>query len=973
MAAPPGEEKRCGLIGLESPGNAQDFTRGLSYRRQPCISTGNEWNNTIKSTLRMRFPCPPIRLLLAALIPFCAPAFAQDSVASIPKLEFEKYTLSNGLQVILHVDRKLPMVHVNSWYHVGSKNERIGRTGFAHLFEHMMFEGAKDSNGKYFTYIEKAGANLFEGGVNGTTSEDRTNYFDTVPSSNLEYVLWLESDRLATLTDVLTKTKLDNERDIVKNERRQSLENQPYARWYYLLAENLFPYGHPYAHSVIGSTEDLTAASVDDVKDFFLRYYTPNNLSLAITGDFDPAQAKNLVEKYYASIPPGPPLERAKRSIPRLEAPKVLEVKDHVPQERVYFAWPSPAYFDSGDADLELLAFVLSDGLSARLNKSLVYDKQLCSDVTAFQNSNEIAGAFVIWATATPGASLPAIEQILTAELAKLAKSGPTPEELKRAQTKWEMGYLTGLERIGGFGGQADMLNQYNTFLGDPDKFAADVNRHRMATVESVRLAAAQWLDTPNRLVMRFHPEADKPDPKVIVDRTQTPAFGVDQPFHAPDVETAKLSNGVNVFVVERKDLPKVSVALGARAGSIADPKGKEGLSSLLLEVAKRGTATQSAMQIDNALGDLGTDLSVRSRPEYASISLEVLSRNLDPAVAELANVALHPSFPPEELDREKKKRLDAIAQEENDPNGVARRVASMLAFGRSSVYGHPGDGFRSSVTAITGADLNTFHDTYWKPGTSAVFFVGDISLQRATELADKYFGSWQGGEAPAVSIAAPQPEGNGKVIMINRPDSAQTMVMEILAGPSRSAADYYALSLADTAWGGSVTARLGMNLREKHGYSYGVFSFPTAYTKFGEWVAQGSVQTDKTKESVVEFRNELHAIAGEKQVSSDELARIRSYRARGYAQQFESMSRVSGQLMQLWAVGMPMTELQREPDELQKVTLDSVNAAAEKYANPGHATLLLVGDLSKIESGVRSLGLGPVEILDVEGRPVSH
>src|SRR3954451_23468266 len=324
-----------------------------------------------------------------------------------PRLTFEKYTLPNGMQVILHVDRKLPMVHVNSWYHVGSKNERPGRTGFAHLFEHMMFEGSKNANVKYLSFIEKAGANLSEGGVNGTTSEDRTNYFETVPAGSLEYVLWLESDRLASLTDVLTQSKLDNERNIVKNERRQSVENRPYGRAFTLLNENLFPYGHPYAHSVIGSQEDLTAASVDDVKQFFQTYYTPNNLTLAITGDFDVAEAKRLVEKYYGPIPPGPPLERPKLLVPTLVSEKVIEVKDHVPLERVYVAWPTPAFFQQGDAELDLASAILSDGLSSRLEKTLVYDKQLCSNVAAFQQPFEISGMFLTIATVRPGASLP--------------------------------------------------------------------------------------------------------------------------------------------------------------------------------------------------------------------------------------------------------------------------------------------------------------------------------------------------------------------------------------------------------------------------------------------------------------------------------------------------------------------------------------------------------------------------------------
>ena len=366
------------------------------------------------------------------------PAAPKPAPAPVPKVEFEKYTLPNGLQVILHVDRKLPVVHVNEWYHVGSNNERPGRSGFAHLFEHMMFEGSKNANQKYLAFIERAGANLLEGGVNGTTDWDRTNYFATLPAGNLEYLLWLESDRLATLTDALTKEKLDNQRDVVKNERRQGLENQPYGRSTKVMYENLYPNRHPYANDVIGSHEDLSAASVDDVKEFFKTYYTPNNLSLTVAGDFDPAEAKRLIEKYFAGIPAGPALERSPRWVPQLDGEKIVEVRDRVAQERVYFTWHTPAFFDPGDAELDLVQLILGDGLSSRLNKALVYDKQLCSDVVAYQASRELASNFVIYATARPGVSLAEVERVITAEIARLALNGPTLSELNRA--KIEMG-----------------------------------------------------------------------------------------------------------------------------------------------------------------------------------------------------------------------------------------------------------------------------------------------------------------------------------------------------------------------------------------------------------------------------------------------------------------------------------------------------------------------------------------------------
>jgi zinc protease len=893
--------------------------------------------------------------------------------SDVPKIVFEKYTLPNGLQVILHVDRKLPMVHVNNWYHVGSKNERVGRTGFAHLFEHMMFEGSKDADTKYLGFIEKAGANLFEGGVNGTTNEDRTNYFESVPSGSLEYVLWLESDRLATLTDVLTQQKLDNERAIVKNERRQGLENQPYGRAFMIMTENLYPAGHPYGHTVIGSHEDLTAASVDDVKDFFHTYYTPNNLSLAITGDFDIAEAKRLIEKYYGPIPPGPALDRPRRWVTQLTAEKVIDVKDHVSQERTYFAWPGPAFFDPDDAPLDLASLILTDGLSSRLNKALVYDQQICSDVVSFENSQEIAGSFVVWVTARPGASLSQAETITTAEIARLAKEGPTAAELNRAKTKWEFQYITGLERIGGFGGKADQLNTYNVFLGDPDKFAADVARHRAVTLESARLAVAKWLDTSNRVVVRFHPETAKADTTATVDRTKRPELAPDRPFQAPQVQSAKLENGMEILVVERKDLPKVAVRLVTRAGSIGDPQGKEGLASLEVDVMKRGTTTKKALEIDDSLGDLGTSLEGSAGRESASLNLEVLKRNLALALVVLGDVARNPNFPADELERERKLRLAQLSQAENQPNAISSRLSPMLAYGRNHPYGRPTTGYPATVEKLTSEDLAQFHETYWKPGGSVLIFAGDISVAEAADLAKTNFGSWKGAAPRAVTIPPPQPVGPGRVFLVNRADAAQTVVAEILPGTPRGATDYYALSLANTVWGGAAGARLGMNLREDKGYSYGVFSFPNALTKYGIWRASGGVQTNKTKESVVEFEKELKFIAGEKPITEKELTDARLSRVRGYAQQFEGMDRVAEQVEELWIYGLPMTELQHEPDELQKATLESVNAVAEKYAKPSGATLLLVGDLSKIESGVRELNLGEVVLLDVEGNPIAH
>ncbi|HEU5161905.1 MAG TPA: insulinase family protein, partial [Thermoanaerobaculia bacterium] len=548
-------------------------------------------------------------LLLLAALPAAAQTKATSAPdAAVPKIEFEHYTLPNGLDVILHVDRKLPIVHVNQWYHVGSKNERVGRTGFAHLFEHMMFQGSKNAKDEYFVYVERAGANLREGGVNGTTNNDRTNYFATAPAGSLEFLLWLESDRLATLADALDQKKLDNQIEVVRNERRQGLENQPYGRAFKLIYENLHPASHPYSWPVIGSHEDLTAASLEDVQSFFRTYYTPNNLTLVVAGDFDKEQAKALIAKYFGPIPAGPALDRPALFIPKLDGEKVIEVADRVPQERTYFAWPAPQAFAAEEAALDVASTVLTDGLSSRLNKVLVYDRQLASNVSSFNNSAEIAGAFVVIATARPGASLAEIEKVVTDEIAKLAKNGPTAEEVDRAKTKWEYNFVSQLERIGGFGGKADRLAQYNTYLRDPGYFDEDLARYRAVTPASVKAATAKWLDNPNRLVVRFHPEASS-RAAGVVDRTVQPPLGADKTYTVPEVKTAKLSNGMELFVVERPELPKVAIRLDTRAGSVSDPAGKTGVAQMTVTNIDMGTPTRKALQIEDQLGNLGTSL----------------------------------------------------------------------------------------------------------------------------------------------------------------------------------------------------------------------------------------------------------------------------------------------------------------------------------------------------------------------------
>jgi zinc protease len=890
-----------------------------------------------------------------------APAF------EVPKVAFEKVVLPNGLQLVLHQDKKLPLVHVNLWYHVGSKNEKTGKTGFAHLFEHMMLQGSKNAPEDYFSLMARAGA---KGGrdSNGTTDSDRTNYFATAPSGSLEFLLWVQSDLLATLPDALTQAKLDNQREVVRNERRQGVDNVPYGRWYVLTVENLYPARHPYSWPVIGSHEDLMAASLDDVKAFFRTFYTPNNLTLVVSGDFDPAEAKRLVTKYFGSIPPGPALDRPRRFSAPLVGEKIVEVSDRVPQERVFIAWPGPEIGAPHEPELNLVSSILTQGLSARLQKVLVYDKKLCTDVTSFSNPMEIAGMFVVDATVAAGASMAEVERTITAELAQLAKDGPTVAELERARTRALTDLTTSLQSIGAFGGVADLLAYYNVYFGDPGKLSWDLQRLLAATPQSVRAAVATWLATTNRVVLRFHPEASVRPAVAELDRKKQPALGADAAFRPPTVAADKLANGLELYVVEQRGLPLVTAAIVSRAGSVADPPGKEGLASLVASTMERGTRSRSALAVANAAGDLGTSLRHEVGLERAVQVVDVYKPNLGKALALLGDVVRNPSFPAAEIERERKLQVDDIEQAERNGARLAARLRLRFAFGADHPYGRPVTGFRKTVGALTAADAAAFHAANWRPGGAALVIVGDVTMAEVKALAQKELASWSGA-APARPVIPPPAGVRGKVILVDRPDAAQTVAVQIYSAPVQKANDYYGFRLANEVLGSGASGRLYLNLRQDKGYSYGIGGFTPVYSSAMAWITQGGVQTDKTKESVVELVKELKGIAGARPITAKELEDARLAVLRGYAAGFGTNRDVAARVAELWSRRWPMDELVREPEGVARATLSEVQAAAKRYAVPD-ATIVLVGDRQKIEAGVRSLNLGEVIVVDAEGQP---
>jgi zinc protease len=888
----------------------------------------------------------------------------------VPRIESETYRLGNGLQVILHEDRRLPVVHVNLWYHVGSKNEEPGKTGFAHLFEHMMFEGSRNVKGSFVSLMERAGANISQGGINGTTNFDRTNYFETVPSGSLELSLWAESDRMGYLLDAVTQENLDNQRDVVKNERRQSMDNVPYGTAVEVIFQNVFPEGHPYSWHIIGSMADLENATLEDIHGFFRTYYVPNNCVLVIAGDFDASEAKRLVEHYFAPLKPGPPLKRHERHETTLAASRRITVRDRVPQERLYLAWPAGAYFERDDAALDLLSTLLASGKNSRLYKRLVYDEQVASDVSAFNYSLEIAGLLGIVATARPGSPLSSLERMVDEEIRRVAKEGPTDEELERIKAGQEFDFISGLERIGGFGGKADRLAMYQTFLGSPDRFEEDYERYQRVRAKDIRSAAKRYLLTP-RLAVSYLPEVSRSEERSEPDRSVSPALKPSPPFAVPRVQTVTLGNGLKLHVVERREIPKVAVALLVKRGATAEAPGRSGLASMTAEMLEEGTATRTSLQIEAELDRVGSHLSAGGSREWSAVSLDALTRHLPESLDLMADVLLHPSFPGEELERLRKQRLDGILQERVSPSAIAGKAVRKSLFGAAHPYGWPIVGNESSVVEMSRPELEQFYLKHYAPDASALIMVGDVSLEEAENLAERCLGSWTVETFGDVNVPPVAPPKRA-TFFIDRAGAAQSEIRVAMLAPPRSTPDYHVLEVLNTVLGGGFSGRLNLNLREDKGYTYGAFSSIRYGISQSLFLSSAPVESSVTKEAIEEMLSELDALrTWERPVTAQELDHAKENLVRGFAQRFETVSQLAGEIAELEGFGLEAEELRHYTEEVEAVSLSDLERAASEHLATERSLLVVVGDSEKVKAGVESVAFGPLVRLDADGEPV--
>ncbi len=885
----------------------------------------------------------------------------------IPDIRYTKFVLNNGLTVLVHEDHKAPIVAVNTWYHVGSKNEKPGKTGFAHLFEHLMFSGSDDFNHTYINAMEKIGAT----NLNGTTNNDRTNYFENVPTSMLDYALFAESDRMGHLLGVLDQKKLDLQRGVVQNEKRQG-ENQPYGVTEQLLTENTYPVGHPYSWTVIGSMADLDAASLKDVQEWFKTYYGPNNVTVVVAGDVTPDVVREKVEKYYGEIPPGPPIAKQEVWIAKRTGTHRGWVQDRVPQARLYRVWNVPEYGSPEEAVLDLAAEVLGQGKTSRLYKRLVYKDQIATSATADNDTNEIAGQFDFTLTATPGGDLSKVEKAADEELQNFLKNGPTAAELQLAKTQILGRYARIVERIGGFGGTSDVLARCQTYKGNPDCYKDYLRWVKAATPASVKKAAVDWLSDGD-YVLEVHPYPTTFKTEATLDRTKEPAMGEPMSLKLPSLQKSTLSNGLKIVLAERHSAPVVNFTLLVDSGFSADPPEASGTDSFEQRMLEEGTPTRDSLKIGEELESLSANFSAIANLDYSLVNLNTLKSTMGKSLDIYADLILHPAFPEKEFQRLQKERLAGIKREKVTPVPSALRIVPTLLYGQGHPYAVPftGTGTESAVSKMTRADLSKFHETWFKPNNATLLVVGDTSLAEIKPKLESLFASWKAGEVPQKNVPHVDDPEKDVVYLIDRPGSGQSVIIGAQLAPPQKDPDAIALQLVNDIFGGNFSSRINMNLREDKHWSYGVRSLLPAARGQRPYISISPVQTDKTKESMVELVKEYKDFVSSKPITPEELKDEQDNATLALPGSFETDQQLSTGYGTILQYSLPEDYYNTFTEKALAVTPESANQIARKYVLPDHLIWVVVGDMSKVESGIRELNVGEVHKIDADGNPV--
>jgi len=936
--------------------------------------------------------------LTSTALAFAAPAFADDHKSAKPApvselvdavdIPYERFTLDNGLKVLVHTDRKAPIVAVSIWYGVGSANEPKGKTGYAHLFEHIMFNGSENAPGDYFEPLRQIGAT----DLNGTTWLDRTNYFQTVPKSALEVALFLESDRMGHLLGAVTQEKLDNQIGVVSNEKRQG-DNQPYGLVGYRQTELLFPgEGHPYGHDTIGSLEDLEAASLDDMKQWFTDHYGPNNAILVLAGDIDAATAKPLVQKWFGAIAKGKPIPVLSPELPTLDEPVFDVMKDKVATTRIYRNWVVPGLNDPDYTPLDVGMTVLGGLASSRLDNIMVREEKNAVAVSAFVIPFVHGSLVNIQADVKPGEDADMVAKRLDDIIADFIQNGPTADEVQRVATRDAASRISGLEQVGGFNGKATALAQGELYSDDPKYYKKELERLASTTPASVTAAMKKWLTRPvvgirvvpgereayqevgagqgartgTLTAPAFYTQDDGDDVgQVTVDRSSLPPVGDIPNVDFPDIETSTLSNGIKVYFARRDAVPMTRVTLSFDAGAAADPADKIGLHNFATAMMEEGTTSLTSVQIAEQQERLGASVSVGGGRDRTSVSLSAVNPNLDASLDLMADIVKNPAFKTDDIERIRVQQLTAIDREESNPRSVATNALPPLLFGDAHPYGRglSGNGTKTSVAAIGRNDLVSFHQSWMRPDNAKIFAVGQVDRQALLDKLEMRFGQWkaEGEAAPTKNFDAAIPEAQGKIVVIHRANSPQSMILAGQVIPFKGTDDLLMLNAANEVLGGNFLSRINMDLRETKGWSYGTRNSILRGEHDVPYIMRAPVQTNQTGPAVAAIMSQVKDFLGDNGVTQAELERTVNGNVRQLPGQFERSSRVLGQMQGDVMFKRPSNYAETVAERYKALTADDLNKAMTSAIDPDKFTWVIVGDADKIKTQLEALDM-PIE-----------
>jgi zinc protease len=936
-------------------------------------------------------PCLMIRsftaVLAAALL--SGTALAQTPQSALPGLvkavdiPYERFTLPNGLRVIVHTDRKAPIVAVSVWYHIGSKNEPAGKTGFAHLFEHLMFNGSENANYDFFKPLEAIGAT----DLNGTTWFDRTNYFETVPTGALARTLFLEADRMGHLVGAIDQAKLDNQRGVVQNEKRQG-DNNPFGLVEYAQLKALFPDGHPYQHSTIGSMADLDAASLADVKSWFQEHYGPNNAVLVLAGDVDVATAKPMIEKYFGSFKRGPETPRPAVPVPTL--PKAIDqtMHDAVSNTRIYRNWVVPGVNDPDIVPLDVSMLVLGGLSSSRLDNIFVREDKTAVGASASVQEFENISLVEIQLDVKPGVDAKAVEAKLDKVIADYLKTGPTADEVQRATMREVSGTIAGLEQVGGQEGKAVTLAEGEVYSNDPEKYRKDLAAFAAVTPAQVTAVARKWLSRPAYRLTVSPGERSAGDIAAAGSATSHPRYYRDprdggaaapaasgaatlqlppvaeiKDLEFPAIEHTTLSNGVAVTFARRAAVPTVRVALVFDGGNAADVREKPGTGALTRALLDEGTKTRSSLAIAEEKERLGADIGVGATMDQTTIGLFALKPNLAASLDLLADIARNPAFAPGEVERLRGQLLAGIAAEKTDPGSIAKRTLPGLLYGPAHPYGSPASGTEEGVKAITRADLVAFQTAWLRPDLMQIVVVGDTSLAEVKPLLEARFGNWTPPATPRGQklfrmdkMARP-----AKIVLIDRPQSPQSYIRAGQLTQFKGTDNTLAFLAANEVIGGSFLSRLNMDLREDKGWAYGAFTGSPLYQQTMPFYVIAPVQTDKTGESIKAAIGDLKAFLTTKGVDDEELSRTVNGQILSLPGSFETSEALVGAIVNSISLGRPDDYYVKLPARYRALAAADLDKAARATVRPDDLIWVVVGDAAKVRPQLEGLGL-PVE-----------